>query len=122
MSRKIFMVLTLAALLVVITASAALAAKYSERPGPDNINGGGGRDVIRADRYGNDRDVVNGGSGNDVIYVEDDDVRDKVNGGAGTDRCYVDSLREVVGTTCESVVGEGSGNPNRELRELGRFI
>ena len=116
------MVLTLAALLVLMTASAALAAKYGERSGADNIKGGGGRDVIHADRYGGDRDVVNGGAGNDVIYVDDGDARDKVNGGAGTDRCYVDSLTEVVGTTCESVVGEGSGNPNRELRELGRFI
>jgi Ca2+-binding RTX toxin-like protein len=117
------MVLALSALLVVILASAALAARYGESCGSDNINGGGGRDVIDVDRCGNDRDVANGGTGNDVIRADDGDPNDKVNGGPGNDdHCEVDSLREVVGKSCEEIEGTGSGNPNRELRELGRFI
>src|SRR5215210_3321796 len=120
--RRIFMVLMLAALVVVMFASAVLAInkrcdtipcngtsnkdKLSERQGngvADRINGGGGRDIIHADRYGNDRDLVNGGSGNDVIHVDDGDTKDKVNGGSGRDYCYVDSLNEVVGKTCDNI-------------------
>ena len=122
MRRKIFMVLALVALLVVMSASAALAARLGERPGNDNINAGGGRDVIKADRYRGDRDVVNGGSGNDVIHVDDGDRSDRAIGGPGNDRCYADSLVEVAGRSCESVNVQGHGNPNRELREIRRFI
>jgi Ca2+-binding RTX toxin-like protein len=114
--RKIFMVLALAGLLVVMFASAALAAKLGETRGNDKINGGGGRDIIHADRYGGDRDIANGGSGNDVIHADDRDTRDKVNGGPGFDRCYIDSLRELAGKPCEETVGTGNGNGKREAR------
>ncbi len=120
--RRIFLVLALAALLVVMFASAALAAKLGEKSGSDKLNGGGGRDIVNAARFGNDRDLVNGGSGNDVLYVDDGDTRDKVNGGPGHDRCYADSLREVVGRSCEETQITATKNPKRELREVRRFL
>jgi Ca2+-binding RTX toxin-like protein len=103
--RKMLVALALALLLVLVFASAAAAARLGEQRGFDRINGGGGKDIIHADRYGNDRDLVNGGSGNDVIHVDDGDTKDKANGGSGRDYCYVDSLNEVVGKTCDNIEG-----------------
>jgi hypothetical protein len=120
--RKIFTGLALAALLGMMFASAALAANLGERKGPDNINGGAGRDKINAARFGGDADRVNGGPGNDVLNVDDGDTRDKVIGGPGEDLCRVDSLREVVGKSCETIEGTANSNPKRELREVRRFI
>jgi len=119
--RKTFVTLALATLLVLVFASAATAARLGEQRGPDHINGGGGRDIIHADKYGNDRDIVNGGAGNDVIHVDDGDTKDKVNGGSGDyDTCYVDSVSEVVGTTCEDMRIKGGGKREKE-RAIRRF-
>jgi RTX calcium-binding nonapeptide repeat (4 copies) len=119
--RKMLVALALALLLVLVFASAAAAARLGEQRGFDRINGGGGRDIIHADRYGNDRDLVNGGSGNDVIHVDDGDTKDKVNGGSGDyDTCYVDSVSEVVGKTCEDMHIKGGGKREKE-RAIRRF-
>jgi len=106
--RRIFMVLMLAALVVVVFAPAVLAInkrcdtipcngtsnkdKLSERQGngvADRINGRGGNDTLLAGRYGNDRDLLNGGPGNDDLDSDDGDSRDELNGGPGHDRCDV---------------------------------
>jgi hypothetical protein len=56
----------------------------------------GGRDQVRANTYGNDKDVIKGSSGFDLIYVDDGDTRDRIFGGKGNDRCIVDARSEVV--------------------------
>jgi hypothetical protein len=61
----------------------------------------GGDDQVRANAYGNDRDVVRGSSGFDVIYVDDGDSRDRIRGGNG--KCYVDARSEAV-TGCSRVI------------------
>src|SRR5918994_2919606 len=55
----------------------------------------GGNDLVRANRYTDDKDVVEGGLGNDRIYVDDGDKRDTANAGLGrSDVCYVDARSE----------------------------
>ena len=56
----------------------------------------GGDDQVRADRYGNDRDVIRGTSGFDLIYVDDGDTEDRIFGGKGNDKCVVDARSEAV--------------------------
>jgi len=41
----------------------------------------GGNDLVRANRYTDDKDVVEGGLGDDRIYVDDGDKRDTANAG-----------------------------------------
>lgn len=54
----------------------------------------GGGDLVRANTYGRDKDVVVGSAGGDLIYVNDGDTRDRIYGGKGDDKCYVDSRIE----------------------------
>jgi Ca2+-binding RTX toxin-like protein len=122
--RKIFMVLVMAALLAAIAAPAALAInkgctavpcrgttgadKLRERAGnglTDNISGLGGKDTVRSDLYGADRDVLNGGPGNDTLNARDRDSKDTLNGGPGNDRCRGDLQDEFRG--CETQVETG---------------
>jgi hypothetical protein len=64
----------------------------------------GGSDVVRANRYTDDKDVVDGGMGNDRIYVDDGDKRDTASGGQGnSDTCYVDARSEA-GQGCGRVI------------------
>ena len=64
----------------------------------------GGNDLVRANRYTDDKDVVEGGLGNDKIYVNDGDTRDTANGGQGnSDACYVDARSEA-GRGCGKVI------------------
>ena len=63
----------------------------------------GGDDQVRANAYGNDRDVIKGSAGFDVIYVDDGDTRDRIFGGKGNDKCYVDARKEVV-SGCSRVI------------------
>jgi hypothetical protein len=56
----------------------------------------GGSDQVRANAYGNDKDVIKGSAGFDLIYVDDGDTRDRIFGGKGNDRCIVDARSEVV--------------------------
>jgi hypothetical protein len=123
--RKLMMVSVLALVLVPLFAVVALAAegqliqcrnvlpcygtkgddKILERIGDekhDHIIARGGRDLVLANKYTADEDVVSGGGGDDRINVADGDKLDTANGGKGRDRCIVDARREA-GTSCTSV-------------------
>ena len=124
--RKLMMVLGLVVVLVpLFAAAAALAAegqliqcrssvpcyggggddKILERIGDekdDHIIARGGRDLVLANKYTADTDVVSGGGGSDRINVADGDKLDTANGGKGGDICIVDARREA-GTSCASV-------------------
>jgi hypothetical protein len=82
--------------------------KLRERTGnglADNISGLGGKDTVRSDLYGADRDVLNGGPGNDTLNARDRDSKDTLNGGPGNDRCRGDLQDEFRG--CETQVETG---------------
>ena len=81
------------------------ADKIMERIGDgkkDVIVAKGGDDLILANKYTNDQDVVRGGRGDDKINVADGDKLDTANGGQGRDWCIVDARKEA-GTSCERV-------------------
>ena len=63
----------------------------------------GGSDQVRANTYGNDKDVIKGRDGFDLIYVDDGDTRDRIFGGKGNDKCYVDARSEVV-SGCSRII------------------
>jgi hypothetical protein len=64
----------------------------------------GGNDLVRANRYTDDKDVVEGGLGDDRIYVDDGDKLDTANAGQGRrDVCYVDARSEA-GQGCGKVI------------------
>jgi hypothetical protein len=123
--RKLMMVAVLVLVVLPLLAAVALAAegqliqcrntlpctgskgddKILERIGDgkhDRIVARGGRDLVLANKYTADQDVVSGGGGDDRINVADGDKLDMANGGKGRDRCIVDARREV-GTSCTSV-------------------
>ena len=123
--RKLMLVMTLAVVLVPLFAAVAMAAegqliqcknvlpctgsngddRILERIGDgkdDRIVPKGGDDLVLANKYTNDRDVVTGGGGFDRINVADGDKLDTANGGKGGDICIVDARREA-GTSCASV-------------------
>ncbi|MBA2389408.1 MAG: hypothetical protein H0V67_04040 [Geodermatophilaceae bacterium] len=58
---------------------------------------------MRANTYGNDKDVIKGSAGFDLIYVDDGDTRDRIFGGKGNDRCVVDARSEVV-SGCSRII------------------
>lgn len=118
--RKLLVVLGLTLVLVPMFAVVALAEgqliqcktipcygsgsgdKILERVGngkDDKIIPRSGNDLVLANKYTNDTDVVKGGKGFDRINVADGDNLDTANGGKGRDYCIVDSKREV-GTSC----------------------
>ncbi len=116
--RRIALVVALTAVLIAVGTSSAFALRGGhviqctkvpcygsgswdhifERHGNgknDKIIMRGGSDIVSAQHYRNDRDIVRGGSGNDKIYVNDGDRRDKASGGkGGSDKCYVDARSE----------------------------
>ena len=123
--RKLMMVVALVVVMVPLLAGAAFAYDqliqcraipcYGSAGGDDQIlerigNGKadkiiakGGYDVIRANKYTRDIDVVKGGSGWDKINVADGDTNDTAGGGKGRhDWCIVDSRSEV-GPGCNKV-------------------
>ncbi len=70
---------------------------------PDTLVAKGDHDVLRADTYTDDRDMVKGGGGNDTLHVDDGDMNDLAIGGAGSnDVCVVDFGAEA-SDTCETV-------------------
>ena len=123
--RKPMLVVALAVVLIPLFAAVALAAegqliqcrnvlpctgsngddKMLERIGDgkrDKILPKGGDDLVLANKYTNDEDVVTGGGGRDRINVADGDRLDTANGGRGRDLCIVDARREA-GTSCTRV-------------------
>ena len=74
-----------------------------ERIGPehDRIKGFDGRDVIDANTFNSDRDVLLGGDGRDRLLTNDTDRFDVARGGRGRDICYVS--RGDVTRSCEVV-------------------
>jgi Ca2+-binding RTX toxin-like protein len=118
MCRKV-LVLGLAMLLALVAAGAAMAVTKTcggvpcegtdnndvlyERIGDDQdrIRGLDGRDVIDANTFDPDRDVLLGGAGRDRLLTNDTDMFDVANGGRARDICYVskgDTIR-----SCEVV-------------------
>jgi hypothetical protein len=108
--RRIVTMLALTALLVAVFASVALAVNkqctyypcygtnYSdtlyERGGrgvPDYIIGRRYGDLINANSFTADRDVLDGQRGNDRLKAQDGDGRDELYGGPGYDVCYIDA-------------------------------
>jgi hypothetical protein len=122
--RKTMMVVALVVVMVPLVGAAAFAAgqliqcksmpcyggkgddQILERIGngqPDKIIARGGYDLILANKYNQDIDVVTGGSGWDQINVADGDISDTAGGGAGRhDWCIVD-VRSELGRGCEKV-------------------
>ena len=123
--RKLMLVLALVVVMVPLLGAAALAAdqliqcksipcygsgnddKILERIGngkDDKIFAKGGHDLILANKYTNDHDIVKGGSGSfDKINVRDGDPRDRIRAGAGAhDWCIVDANSELA-AGCERV-------------------
>ena len=114
--RKLIMVSVLALVLVPLLATVALAEgqliqcrnvlpcyggtgddKILERIGDgkdDRIIARGGRDLVLANKYTADTDVVSGGGGFDRINVADGDTLDTANGGEGRNHCIVDAKKE----------------------------
>ena len=80
--------------------------KILERIGrgvPDKIIARGGHDLILANKYGNDHDIVRSGRGRDKINVRDGDPKDRIRAGTGAhDWCIVDANSELAGG-CERV-------------------
>ena len=67
----------------------------------DRIKGLDGRDVIDANTFDPDRDVVLGGAGRDKLLTNDTDRLDVANGGRARDICYVSRGDKV--RSCEVV-------------------
>jgi hypothetical protein len=70
----------------------------------DKILARGGHDLILANKYTNDHDIVRGGPGGfDKINVRDGDPRDRIRASAGAhDWCIVDANSELAGG-CERI-------------------
>ena len=122
--RKLIMVLGLVVVLVPLVGAVALAAtgeliqcksvpcygakgddKILERIGngkQDIIIPTRGDDLVLANKYTNDQDIIKRGGGSDKINVADGDILDLANGGKGRDICIVDAKSEV-GTSCAVV-------------------
>jgi len=123
--RKMMLALALVVVLVPLFAAVALAAegqliqcnrvlpcvgskgddKMLERRGDgkeDRILPRAGDDLVLANKYTDDEDVVSGGGGFDRINVADGDKLDTANGGKGKDVCIVDARREA-GDSCTRV-------------------
>lgn len=106
--RRIAIVLGLSMVVVFVAAGAAFAARIScssipcigtdnadlmyERPGvkKDRIFGLKGGDLIDANTFRGDRDLLHGQEGRDRLLSNDGDGRDVVRGGPGRDTCIVD--------------------------------
>jgi|SRR3954462_4896266 hypothetical protein len=122
--RKLMLVMALVVMAVPLLAGAAFAANQIiqcrsmpcygtrssatilERMGngkPDMIIARGAHDLIRANKYTNDTDVVKSGGGFDTVNVADGDLFDKAKPGLGLNKCIVDARKEA-GAGCAKVV------------------
>jgi Ca2+-binding RTX toxin-like protein len=108
MSRRAPMLLAAMAVMVALFATAAYAAvitgtahsdKLYESQRSDTIEGRGGPDNLRADRFPFDTDDLKGGTGTDLLKARDGDDRDTLDGGKGFDKCLGDQLDTYI--SCE---------------------
>jgi len=119
--RRVAMMFGMAMVLALVVAGAALAAErfnvkncgpnalpctgsqkddlIHERQGTvkDRIYGLDGHDVLDANNFNFDRDVLYGGARGDKLLTNDGDGRDVARGGGGRDVCYVDPGDRTVG-------------------------
>jgi hypothetical protein len=107
--RKIVMMLGVAMFMLVVAAGVAVAVEKTcdnipcngtennddlhERQGSvkDRIRGFEGEDLLDANNYSKERDVLEGGRNADRLLTNDNDGRDSARGGRGNDRCVVDA-------------------------------
>ncbi len=118
--RRLVTLIGMGALLVVVAAGMAIAITKTcndrlpcegterddvlyERLGADQdrIKGLDGRDVIDANTFDPDKDILLGGAGRDRLLSNDTDQNDLANGGRGRDTCYVNQRDRV--RSCEVV-------------------
>jgi Ca2+-binding RTX toxin-like protein len=111
--RRIGVVVSVVALLIVVFAAAALAVDKQctsypcfgtddddtlyERGGNgvnDRIYSKPGNDIVRVNAFASDHDIIFGGKGRDRLNADDGDERDEVYAERGFDRCYVDARVE----------------------------
>jgi hypothetical protein len=125
--RRIVMIGALVTVLVALFASAALARNFQctdrpcegtsnqdtiyERGGSigDTIFGRGGPDTIRANLFGDDRDLLYGNRGDDRLNADDGDPNDELHGGPGDDVCRGDAGDEFF--SCETIFIDGVLQP-----------
>ena len=109
--RKTGLMVAMVAVMVALFATAAYAATIEgndnpnaliETPNDDIIRGFGGGDVIDANNFGGDEDILRGGPGDDVLLANDGDSEDLLFGGPGFDICVVDDRSEI-GGGCEKI-------------------
>ena len=114
--RKTGMMVAMVAVMVALFATAAYAATIEgnnrnntlfETSGDDRILGRGGNDVLDANNFGRDEDILRGGSGDDRLFANDGDSEDLLFGGPGFDTCVVDDRSEI-GGGCERVLVRAS--------------
>jgi hypothetical protein len=101
----------LSAVLVLATASVALAAPLAGTPGPDALRGTAGEDVLRG--LGGD-DSLRGRAGDDLLVGGPG--LDALAGGGGDDECRTD-VADPMPTGCEDV--DGPAGPLRIERTTG---
>jgi hypothetical protein len=107
--RKLVMLLGVAMFMLVVAAGVAVAVEKTcdsipcngtenddelhEREGSvrDRIRGFQGEDLLDANNYRQERDVLVGGQNGDRLLTNDNDGRDSARGGKGSDRCVVDN-------------------------------
>jgi hypothetical protein len=79
----------------------------------DRILGLEGEDLIDANNWTQDRDVLEGGRQDDRLLTNDGDSRDAARGGRGSDRCVADpgdsvsSCRRIAPTSAEGMALSG---------------
>ena len=132
--RRLMMMLGMVMLIAVMAAGVAVAVTKTcgdnlpcegtndddvlyERIGTvkDRIDGLDGHDVIDANTFNADRDVLRGGDERDKLLTNDTDGRDVAKGGRGRDICYVskgdatrscEQVRRATFTSGTSAVGQ----------------
>jgi Ca2+-binding RTX toxin-like protein len=110
--RRILVLLTLVTLLMATCATAAFAIIITgdannnhllESPRDDTLKGFRGNDLLDAQWWGNDRDILEGGRQADVLIAADRDTTDSLIGGMGAhDQCIGD-LGDSFAASCEVV-------------------
>lgn len=125
MLRRISVFMVAGTLFLVLVAGVAVARSFqcsdipcngtnkddviTERQGSmrDEISGFDGRDVIRAQKFGDDNDVLDSDRRGDRVRSDDGDSRDSIDCGSGRDTAIVDEGDSVNFSNCEDVRGQG---------------